>query len=94
MLKGLHKNMIYVQLPKEKYFESAYFVIRSRIGEREARHGEMIREANRIIGEMGIADVRKKRESAFGGRISFLIYGVLAGASAVALTWLATLIFL
>lgn len=91
MLKGLQKNMIYIQLPKGKYFESAYFVIRSRIGEREARHGEMVREANRLIGELGIVEPRKKRE---GGKVMFFVYGALAGTSAVALVWLVTLIFL
>lgn len=94
MLKGIQKNMILIQMPKGKYFEAAYFVIRSRALDKEARHGEMVREANRIIGEMGLVEESKKQQKAQGRRnkIMFFVYGVLAGAISVALAWLATLI--
>ena len=94
MLKGVQKNMIFIQLPKEKCFESAYFVIRSRSGDKEARRGEMVKEANRIVGEM-LPESEEKRERGSRrsrGKAAFFVYGILSGMSAVAIAWLVTLI--
>ncbi len=90
MLKGIQKNVVYVQLPRGKYFEGAYFIMR-RGGGRETRQGEMVREANKIIMEM--EPTRKKGIGAkIRDRLCFFLYGALAGAILVALSWLVTLI--
>ena len=95
MLKGIRKNMIYVPLPKGKCFESAYFVVRSGVRDKDARQGEMVREANRIIGELELNPARKKRDQRGAkDRILFFLYGFLGGCFSVALVWLVTVIVL
>lgn len=94
MLKGIQKNMIFIQLPKSNCFESAYFVMRSARPDREARQGEMIREANRIIYESEITSKNKK--SKFGkwrkDKFLFFLYGTLSGALSVAIAWFIVLL--
>lgn len=94
MLKGIQKNMIYVQLPKSNSFESAYFVIRSRLPDRDVRQGEMIKEANRIIYESELTSANKKRRTGKirKDRALFFLYGMLAGACSVAVAWLIVLL--
>ena len=93
MLKGVRKNMIFIQLPKAKCFESAYFVIRPYLENGEQKQGEMIREANRIIGELGQDGKKKRTAKDVGWRVAFLCYGFFGGAAAVSVVWLLTLIF-
>ena len=51
MIKGIQKNMILVQTPNNRYFESAYFILRHDLSAKEQKENEMIKEANRIIDE-------------------------------------------
>ena len=92
MLKGIRKNMIFVQLPKEKCFEAAYFVMRAGIRDRSVKQGEMIREANRIIEDMSVDLNKKKEKSPKKDRIAFFLYGLIGGSFSVAVAWLVTII--
>ena len=88
--------MMLIQLPKEKYFESAYFVIRSDRQCREVKSGEMVKEANRIIGELEIGQDKNKKIARREKRSGFssFMYGMLSGSLIVAFVWLITLISL
>ena len=86
MLKGIQKNVMVVKLAGSSLFESAYFVIRREA--REAKHGEMIREANKIICE---CDGRSRTDSRLmrrWERVMLVLYGALGGGIAVGCVWL------
>lgn len=93
MLRGIQKNMIFVQTPKSKCFESAYFVIRAGRGDRGAVQGEMIREANRIIFDSELSSGKKSPAAKRVARQKLKMFfgGALVGSGAVALLWLVTL---
>lgn len=93
MLKGIQKNVIMVKLPSSPCFEAAYFVIKN--GKREPKHGEMIKEANRIVTESDPRAMSKgTRLTTKGQRFLLVLYGILGGAFSVACLWLGFLIFL
>ena len=92
MLKGIQKNMIMVKLLGSPNFEAAYFVIRS--GRKEPRHGEMVKEANRIISESDPQAINKgTRVMDRKERFLLVLYGVIGGAFSVAVAWLLFLLF-
>ena len=89
MLKGVQKSVMLVKFPKGKYFEEAYFVVKR--NEKETKDkGEMIREANRIIGDMDESSKRKKAAK----KLFYFWVGMLVGSLSVALVWLFTLLML
>ncbi len=49
MIKGSQRQIILINGGESSYFESAYFVLRKDAEKKGAGHGDMIREANRII---------------------------------------------
>ena len=90
MIKGIQKNMIQLQISGNRYFETAYFVLRHDLRPPVPRENEMVREAQRILAESELS----KKKSTRGGmsrlvsrRLSFL-WGALAGAATVAFIWL------
>jgi len=91
MLKGVQKNMMFIQLPAASYFEGAYFIMRT--GKKEPKQGEMIKEANKIIADAGAADRKKTGSRGALGRekVLFFVYGCVTGSLAVAAAWLLTL---
>ena len=89
MLKGVQKNVMRIKFPRGRYFEEAYFVIRRTEGEQKD-NGEMVREANRIIGEMRSCPKRGMQR----GRASRFFIGMTVGALLVSLIWLLTLLAL
>ena len=90
MLKGVQKSVMLVKFPKGKYFEEAYFVVKR--NEKETKDkGEMIREANRIIGDM---DESSKRKKTVRKKLFYFWVGMLVGSLSVALVWLFTLLML
>ena len=96
MLRGIQKNMIQVQTPKSRYFETAYFIVRAGTPSPSSKSasGEMLTEANRILAE---SNLLSRRDSGKKRRLREKLYpyccGVLTGASLVALAWLAALLF-
>ena len=89
MLKGVQKNVMRIKFPRGRYFEEAYFVIRRTEGEIKD-NGEMVREANRIIGEMRPGSKRRGSR----GRAPRFFMGMTVGALFVSLIWLLTLLVL
>ena len=90
MLKGVQKSVMLIRFPKGKYFEEAYFVIR-RNEKETADRGEMIKEANRIVGDAG---VYSKGQGAVKKKLFYFGLGMTAGSLSVALVWLLTLLVL
>ena len=58
MLRGCQKQMIVLQTPESRLFESAFLVLRRDID--EAGQDDMIAEANRIIGNGSYAKKRRR----------------------------------
>ena len=81
MIKGCQREMIVMQTGESPLFESAYFILRRE--KRVCAKGDMLAEANRIIGAGGSYLERRKRRR-FGRAFAFLC-GCLAGAGILAL---------
>ncbi len=94
MLKGVQKQIVQVQIPNNRYFESAYFILRPDLRERGDSHAEMTREANRILSESELLRKKNRRlRGESGSRLGFFLGGLLTGAATVALVWLGLLLF-
>lgn len=106
MLRGIQKNMIQVQLRDSRYFETALFILRSDSPHAKPnprdhgkhneipRSNEMLREAHRILAQSSItAPDHKRKNGIMRSKILSFLCGLLIGASAVALLWLAVLLF-
>jgi len=95
MIRGIQKNMIWVQTPKSPYFEEIHFIVRRQIDGEEARNGEMAKEANRILAEYNAPQKNppklQDRKQSRGGAIAFL-WGMLVGSLLVGVAWLMSLI--
>lgn len=89
MIKGIQKNMIWVQTPKSHCFEEAYFVIRKDVTEEGQRGNEMLREATRILAEHEAMKQTDKKGNG-RGRATMLVFfgGMLSGSLLVSLLWL------
>ena len=89
MIKGVQKNMIWIQTPKSACFEEAYFVMRKELQAERQKGNEMLREANRILTEheemkqSGKKTVARRRDL-------WLLYfgGVFSGGAFVTLLWM------
>ncbi len=94
MLKGVQKQIVQVQIPNNRYFESAYFILRPDMRGVADTHTEMTKEANRILNESEMLRKRTRQGRREGNsRIVFFLGGILVGGAAVALIWLAVLLF-
>lgn len=95
MIRGIQKNVIWVQTPKNPYFEEVHFVIRRTVGSEETRNGEMAKEANRILAESTAPkkQTTKAHSASKCGRsaIAFL-WGMLAGSLLIAGAWLLSIL--
>ena len=93
MLRGIQKNIIQMRTPNSRFFEEVYFILRAE-RRKEGTKDEMLAEANRILSE---SDTDRRRSKKGAGRVRGKIYlfffGLLSGASLVAVAWLAVLIF-
>lgn len=92
MLKGIQKNVIVVKLTGSPCFEEAYFV--TRVEKKEPKHGEMVKEANRIINESDLRRTSKTgRVMKRWERMMLVLYGALGGGALVACVWLGFILF-
>lgn len=85
MLKGVNRNVIMIRSDGNSRFEAVYFVMKKgSAGDKN----DMLREANKIIGDSGLS---VRRKNAFGrGGIIFL--GVLIGVILSSLLWLTVIL--
>ena len=82
MIKGSRRQVIVVRTDRSRYFDEAYFVLRR--GEVAARgnHGDILREANRILedSEPERGGVQRRRMP-----LLFFAVGLICGAVAAAI---------
>ena len=92
MLKGIQKNMVWIKTPESRYFESAYFVMRSAQSNLPS-DGDMLIEANRIIKNSDPKSDRKaSKQKGRRAKIYAFFCGFLSGSAALAISWLISLI--
>lgn len=89
MIRGIQRNVIWVQTPNSQYFEEVHFIVRREI-EPTAAGGDMAKEANRILAE-ATEQKGRRRDRLTRSAIPFL-WGMLSGSLLVALAWLLSLL--
>ncbi|HHT54217.1 MAG TPA: hypothetical protein GX011_04700 [Clostridiales bacterium] len=89
-IKGCSRQMIVLNGTGSSMFETAYFIVKPDADTRPRSHGDLLREANRIVEENSfrVCDDRRKPPG-LAVRIWFYIAGVLSGALVTGLIWLA-----
>jgi hypothetical protein len=65
MIKGAHKQMIVVRTSASRYFEEAYFVLKSSMKPRQDQQNDLLAEADRIIRESENARGGKRSQHRF-----------------------------
>ena len=84
MVKGISKQVIVVQSPEEKLFEQAIFILNEKaVGGEGITEASLLKQANRYL----CGGMIKQRK-----RIYINVFWALAGALAVAIAWIATVI--
>ena len=89
MIKGIQKNMIWVQTPKSTCFEEAYFVVRRELCTERQKGNEMLREAHRILAEH--EELQQEGKKGRGRKYEqwlFFFGGVFSGGSLIAFFWM------
>ena len=87
MIRGIQKNVIWVQTPKSQYFEEVHFIVRREAERDDSRNGEMAKEANRILAEANPQSKRPLKARTSRSSIAFL-WGMLSGSLLVAVAWI------
>ena len=62
MIKGINKQMIVMKMEGNRIYDSVCFVLKNEVDRSKDGESDMLREANRILGEMDLKrSVKKKR---------------------------------
>ena len=77
MIKGAQKQMIVIRTGASKYFDEAYFVLKSGIKPKREEQTDLLAEANRILKES--ENAKKTTKKLFRQPLVCLIAGVLLG---------------
>ncbi|MBQ9804923.1 MAG: hypothetical protein IJW49_00215 [Clostridia bacterium] len=77
MIKGARRQMIVIRTGDSRYFDEAYFVLRSDVSGHQANDSDILREANRILSESA-SDGRTRERRLW--RWIFFGAGILCGA--------------
>ncbi len=90
MIRGIQRQMIMVKTDKSSIFESACFLLRTDIAEKETDREDMLKEANRIIDENYSHNNRKRcrRGKRIREGIPPFFLGSLCGSALFGLIWL------
>lgn len=89
MIKGVQKNMIWIQTPKSDCFEEAYFVVRKELQTERQKGNEMLREANRILTEHEEMKQSGQKKRARRRDLWLVFFcGVFCGGFFVTLLWM------
>ena len=86
MIKGAQKQMIVLKTAASRYFEEAYFVLRSDIKPKKQDRTDLLTEANRILKES--ESVRNGKCRSSKSWILFALGLVLGAAAAAAVGFL------
>ena len=92
MIKGIQKNMIWVQTPRSHCFEEAYFVVRRGMRGELHSENEMLREAARILAEHEAMNQRDKKKTMGKRGVVVFLVGMLCGSLPVAVLWILSLL--
>ena len=92
MIKGVQKNVVSVKLSENRYFESAYFVMRSGAPPTGRGQGDMLSEAQKVLREHDLLKKKKPSLPSSRGKWRFFLWGTLTGFGITAL--LSALLFL
>ena len=79
MIKGSRKQFIVVRTEGSRYFDEAYFVLRREKATERGNHGDILREANRILEDSEPERPQSRRRHWW---ILFFSLGVISGAVA------------
>ena len=92
MLKGIQRQTVLIKTPESRYFEEAHFLMRSDLPPKESAENDLVREANRILEEIGFSNA-KRRKKGMRPSLAFLM-GILLGGSTVGIFWILFAVFL
>ena len=79
MIKGSRKQFIVVRTEGSRYFDEAYFVLRREEAAERGNHGDILREANRILEDLEPEHPQPRRRH---WSVLFFSLGVISGAVA------------
>lgn len=85
MLKGIQQQTVLVRTPESPYFEEARFLMRTERGDRFAKEDDLLREANRILEEIGFSSAGKRKKRKGIRRGAWFALGALCGGGGVGL---------
>ena len=85
MIKGVHKSVVRIRLSKNRYFESAYFVLRRTAPSAPPKSSDMLGEANRILSEHDLLEKKNPPVLPRKQRIRYFVGGSLCGGAIVSL---------
>lgn len=81
MIKGINKRVIMLRLDGNRFYESACFVVRRDLEKKRDEERDMLREANRILEEIGQCGDKKSKGKfkKFIGWMIILLVGAVIG---------------
>ena len=92
MLKGIQRQTVLIKTPENRSFEEVHFLMRSDLPPKESAENDLVREANRILEEIGFSNA-KRRKKGMRPLLAFLM-GILLGGSTVGTFWILFAVFL
>lgn len=82
MVKGCQRKIIHVKDPSSKYYDEAYFILKTGVGD-DTAEGDMINEAVKIAGESLACVTNRKKHR----RLLPSVYPFFAGIIAGGILW-------
>lgn len=65
MVRGINKQMIVLKIEGNRIYDSACFILKNEVKQSKDTERDMLNEANRILGEMDLRRVKRKRGGFF-----------------------------
>ena len=62
MVKGINKQMIVLKIDGNRVYDSACFILKNEVDRAKETQKDMLYEANRLLGEMELKGVKKKKK--------------------------------
>lgn len=78
-IKGAQRRMVQMRITDSRYYEEAFFLLKKDFPPLRASDGEMLAEANRILGEC--AGWQKAQKQPRAAKAGWLICGFFFGAA-------------
>ncbi|MGI6166660.1 MAG: hypothetical protein ACOYIA_00775 [Eubacteriales bacterium] len=88
-IKGCSRQMIVLNGTGSSMFETAYFIVKPDADIRPHTHGDLLREANRIVEENSFSYCDRRRKTPGRAvRVWLFVAGLLSGSLVTGLAWL------